>query len=140
MELVKATVNPANMNQGDVILDGLGVPFAIVAETPTVTDGTVWVRTKEIPAGRFVVRGFSGDHRYMATHGATGQTVFSSYALAHQGMRRDMARRTEKEVKTWRAYSALYWDTDAPRPVRITELVDWLPIDYPSGTTADVIA
>lgn len=138
IELTARTVAPSELSQGQVLMDGDGKPFAVVSSNPDVrADGSVVVCTAEIPSGPFDVRIFSNDHRYMRTQGRAGIVTWPTYPQATAYGARLMRNLTDMERNVWRQYSALYHG-ETGRLVRIVDMVPFLPVHFPVGTTADI--
>lgn len=138
LELKTADIAPTLLKHGSILCGDDDVPFAVVSGEPRVMDGVVNVNTVSIPLGKFDVRGFSNDHRFMRTHGQTGITVMPTYPLAVQWCAREMARRTDEQINVWQAYSAVYY-ADTYRPVRVAELDPFLPLEFPAGLMVKVV-
>lgn len=138
LELKTKTITPAELKPGHIVCGDDGTPFAVVSALTTHRDGSRTAETRSIPKGAFDVRGFSNDHRYMRTNGCTGITVLPSYPLAMQWQAREMARRSEDDVRIWRAYFAVYY-AGVLRPARVSTFPVFMPINFPADINVRVV-
>lgn len=138
IELKVKTVTVSELKPGHIVCSDDGVPFAVVSAITTHRDGSRTAETREVPPGAFDVRGFSRDHRFMRTNGCTGITVLPSYPLAVQWQAREMAARSEDDVRVWHVYSAVY-HPNTYRPARVSGFPVFMPINFPVGAGVSVV-
>lgn len=135
--LVVKSVDASDLRVGNVLMDDMGKPFAVVATAPTVDGGEVMVNTMIVPDGTFDVRTFSSDHRYMQRFGLASITTWPTYAHAVAGAERAMRMRTEEERETWRQYSTVYYEGSMVRASAAT-LEEYMPVVFPVRTVASI--